>query len=194
MFDSDVDIDLADRQQLLNLIEHTSAAIYKENSKDKHKVGIYVQDIPKDPVLNIANIDYKESYKYGFYKIDLLNVSMYNGIESEEDINAYLNKEPSWNLLEIPDFVNQLFHISNYYKLLQDLKPHSVEKLAAFLALIRPAKKHLITKDWDTILSEVWIKPNDDEYYFKKSHATSYALAIIVQMNKIEHELLNFSN
>lgn len=194
MFNSDVDIDLENRDKLLRLIKHTCAAIYKDNKKDKHKVGIYVQDIPKDPISNIANIDYRETHMYGFCKIDLLNVSVYTGINTEEEMNFYLNKEPSWNLLESELFVNQLFHIGNYYRLISELKPYSVEKMAAFLALIRPAKRHLIGKTWDEILANVWIKPLDDEYYFKKSHATSYALAIIIQINKLEYDLLSLSD
>jgi hypothetical protein len=34
-------------------------------------------------------------------------------------------------------------------------------------------------------MKEVWIKPKNDEYFFKKSHATAYALAVVVQMNLI---------
>jgi len=34
-------------------------------------------------------------------------------------------------------------------------------------------------------MKEVWTKPETDEYYFKKSHATAYAVAIVVQMNLI---------
>jgi hypothetical protein len=34
-------------------------------------------------------------------------------------------------------------------------------------------------------MQEVWIKPTNDEYYFKKAHAIAYAQAVIVQMNLI---------
>jgi hypothetical protein len=43
----------------------------------------------------------------------------------------------------------------------------------------------LIGKDWNTVLNEVWKKPESDEYFFKKSHATAYAVAVVVQMNLI---------
>jgi len=55
--------------------------------------------------------------------------------------------------------------------------------LAATLAIIRPAKRHLASKDWETIMKEVWIKPTNGEYYFKKAHAVSYAMACVVHMN-----------
>jgi len=35
------------------------------------------------------------------------------------------------------------------------------------------------------VLNDVWVKPEDGSYYFKKSHATAYAMAIVVQMNLI---------
>jgi hypothetical protein len=65
------------------------------------------------------------------------------------------------------------------------MKPTSIGQLAAVLAVIRPAKRHLVGKDWDTVMKEVWTKPDSDEYFFKKSHATAYAMAIVVQMNLI---------
>ena len=63
--------------------------------------------------------------------------------------------------------------------------PQSIEQLAAVLAMIRPAKRYLIGKDWNTVMGEVWLKPENDEYYFKKAHAVAYAVAIVVQMNLI---------
>jgi hypothetical protein len=57
--------------------------------------------------------------------------------------------------------------------------------LAAVLAMIRPAKRYLIGKDWSVVKKEVWQKPDGDEYFFKKAHAVAYASAIVVQMNLI---------
>jgi DNA polymerase III alpha subunit len=65
------------------------------------------------------------------------------------------------------------------------MKPRTIEQLAAVLAMIRPAKRYLIGKDWNTVLNEVWKKPESEEYFFKKSHATAYAVAVVVQMNLI---------
>ena len=63
------------------------------------------------------------------------------------------------------------------------LKPKTIEQLAAVLAIIRPAKRNLMYKEWHEIMKEVWIKPTDGSYFFKKSHAVAYAQAIVVQMN-----------
>jgi len=78
-----------------------------------------------------------------------------------------------------------LFHVNGHGDILKKMKPKSIEQLSAILAIIRPAKRYLIGKDWDSVLSEVWKKPDNEEYYFKKSHATAYAVAIVVQMNLI---------
>ena len=51
--------------------------------------------------------------------------------------------------------------------------------------MIRPGKKHLVGKSWAEIEADVWLKPNDDTYFFKKSHAIAYALTIAVQLNLI---------
>ena len=79
--------------------------------------------------------------------------------------------------------------MSGHHTVLKQTKPNSIEKLAAVLAMIRPAKRHLIGKTWEEILSEVWIKPTDGSYYFKKAHAISYAVAVVVHMNLICEEL-----
>jgi len=57
--------------------------------------------------------------------------------------------------------------------------------MAAVLAIIRPSKRYLLNKDWATINQEVWTKPADGSYYFKKSHATSYAYLVVVHMNLV---------
>ena len=66
---------------------------------------------------------------------------------------------------------------------MQQLKPSSIDQLAATLAIIRPAKRHLAGLPWTTIMEQVWIKPSDGEYYFKKAHAIAYAVSVVVHMN-----------
>ena len=43
-------------------------------------------------------------------------------------------------------------------------------------------------------MKEVWVKPSDGSYYFKKAHAVAYAHAIVVQMNLICENLKNENN
>jgi hypothetical protein len=61
--------------------------------------------------------------------------------------------------------------------------------LAATLAIIRPAKRHLASKSWENIFKEVWIKPTNGDYFFKKAHAYAYAMSVIVHMNLICEDL-----
>jgi hypothetical protein len=60
---------------------------------------------------------------------------------------------------------------------------NSVPRLAMFLAIIRPAKRHLIGLPWAEVAKTVWNKPADGGYFFKKAHAISYAHLVLVHMN-----------
>ena len=100
-----------------------------------------------------------------------------------------MTTKPMWELLEAKDFSDQVFHLNGHNEILKKLKPKNIEQLAAVLAIIRPSKRYLLNKDWDTIMKEVWVKPTDDKYFFKKSHATSYAFAVVVHMNLICEQL-----
>jgi hypothetical protein len=59
----------------------------------------------------------------------------------------------------------------------------TIPRLAMFLAVIRPAKRHLSGKTWRDVAADVWTKPADDGYYFKRAHAVSYAQLVVVNMN-----------
>lgn len=182
----DIDIDFADRDKVLHLIDHRIAKL--ENGK-KHNTGIYITEIPTNPLDNLATINYKEAEERGYFKIDFLNVGIYKDIKSEDHLLRLMETEPIWSLLEHKEFVDQLFHLAGHDDICKKLKPTSIEQLAAVLAIIRPAKRYLINYAWEDILKEVWIKPNNNEYYFKKAHAISYAIAVVVHMNFICEKL-----
>jgi hypothetical protein len=112
-------------------------------------------------------------------------VGVYKDILNEEHLVRLLNQEPLWDLLLEDEFTNNLFHVNGHGSILQQMKPTSIEELAAVLAIIRPAKRYLIGSDWSVVKNEVWQKPGGGEYYFKKAHAIAYAAAIVVQMNLI---------
>ena len=176
----DIDIDFADRDVVLSKIQHHVA---KLDSGKKHNTGVYVTPIPHNPVDNIATIDHKTADERGYFKLDFLNVSIYKDVRNENHLLELMEREPIWELLEHQDFVDQVFHLSGHSAILKKLKPTNVEELAAVLAIIRPAKRHLVDEPWETILSNVWTKPEDGSYYFKKAHAVSYAVAVVVHMN-----------
>lgn len=178
----DIDIDFADRNAILEKIKHIPATL---DDGKKHNTGVYPHDIPINPLTGSASITYKDAEERGYFKIDFLNVGIYKDIRSEAHLVKLLNQEPLWDLLEQDDFVNLLFHVNGHGSILRNMKPQTIDQLAAVLAMIRPAKRYLIGKDWTTVMNEVWTKPEGDEYYFKKSHATAYAAAVVVQMNLI---------
>lgn len=185
----DIDIDFADRNKILDVIKHIPAAIKDENGTfKKHNTGVYCTPIPFNPLTGLANIDYKEAEDRGYFKIDFLNVSVYNDIKDEDQIKHLLSVEPLWDLLYEKDVCDQLFHISGYHNLLAQLKPKSILELATVLALIRPGKKHLVEQclkeGFESIQGEVWTK-TDEGYSFKKSHAVGYAHVIVMQLNLI---------
>jgi len=183
----DVDIDFADRQQALKLFRHTPASIIKDGEIEKHKTGVYFHETPIDPIAESCSFDYKRAEERGYFKIDLLNVNLYEGIKSEQELVELMLTEPDWDMLKDKNIVDQLFHINGHYDIVSKLEPKNIEQLAAVLAIIRPAKRGLMYKDWQTILREVWVKPADESYYFKKSHAVAYAQAIVVQMNLLKN-------
>ena len=182
----DIDIDFADRDQVLAKLKHRVA---KLDSGKKHNTGVYVTEIPHNPVDKLSTIDHKTAEDRGYFKLDFLNVNIYDKVKDEQHLKELMNKEPIWELLETKDFCDLVFHVSGHHKLIKKLKPKNVEQLAAVLAIIRPAKRHLQDDSWDKILEEVWVKPKDGEYYFKKAHAFGYAVAVVVHMNLICEQL-----
>jgi hypothetical protein len=182
----DIDIDFADRDIILSQLDHRVA---KLDTGKKHNTGVYVTECPHNPVDNLCTIDYKTAEDRGYFKLDFLNVSIYKDVKDETHLISLMRKEPLWELLEHKDFVEKVFHLSGHESLLRQLKPTSVSQLAAALAIIRPAKRHLANERWETIMKEVWKKPENGEYYFKKAHAMSYAMACVVHMNLLCEQL-----
>lgn len=181
----DIDIDFVDREQALKLFKHVKASRIDEGKLVKHNTGVYLHSIPVDAVSGVSAIPYDQAEEQDYFKIDFLNVSIYKGIRNEEHLIQLMGQEPLWDLLEQDEFTNLLFHVNGHGGILREMKPKCVQELAAVLAMIRPAKRHLIGKPWKEVMAEVWTKPENSEYYFKKSHATAYAVAIVVQMNLI---------
>ena len=181
----DIDIDFVDHDQALTLFEHIPASRLDNQRLVKHNTGVYLHAVPVDAVSGLCQIPYEQAEEEKYFKIDFLNVGIYKGVRNEEHLVQLMNQEPLWDLLLQDDFVNLLFHLNGHGDIIRKTQPTSVEHLSAVLAMIRPAKRYLIGKPWTTIMNEVWSKPETSEYYFKKSHATAYAVAIVVQMNLI---------
>lgn len=181
--DSDIDIDFGSRDKLLELIKHTSAAMRNVSPIRKHATGVYITDVPYDPVNDMSSLDYTVADKRGYFKLDLLNVHVYENIKDEMHLIELMG-EPNWHKLKDRVFVEKLIHLNNqYYNLEKMPEPiDSIPRLAMFLAIIRPGKKHLIGKSWSEIAKTVWDKGTDG-YVFKRSHSCAYSQLVVVHMN-----------
>lgn len=184
-FKSDIDIDVADREQALSLFKHTAATIIRDNKTTKHNTGVYFTEIPVDPFTNRASLDYEAAEELGYIKVDILNVGLYQQVRSEQQLQELMQREPDWDRLYDPEFCSKLIHIGSHYDTLIKMPEavNSIPRLAMFLAVIRPAKRHLIGRSWDEVSKTVWDRPDDDSYYFKKSHSVGYAHLVVVNMN-----------
>jgi hypothetical protein len=181
---ADIDIDLANRDQLLQLIRATPARQTTQGQVRRHNSGVYVTDIPYDPANRCASIDYETAEQLGYFKIDLLNMNVYQLIKSLEHYEYLLAQDPDWSRLWTdPIWASQLVHIGNYTDLLQSMRPDSVTRMAAFISIIRPGKAHLQNKAWPTIFESVWDGDNSRGFIFKHSHAISYAALVALHMN-----------
>ena len=188
----DVDIDFFDRDGVLKLFKHTPATMIKGDKTEKHKSGVYFHAVPEHPVTGHSSLDYKKAEERGYFKIDCLNVNIYKEVKSEQELVELMIQEPDWDMLKDATVVDQLFHLNGHFNIVNKLEPKTIEQLAAVLAIIRPAKRGLMYKDWVDIMKDVWIKPTDGSYFFKKSHAVAYAQAIVVQMNLIAKAKYSF--
>ncbi len=181
---ADIDIDFADRNQLLELIQHTPARQLHQGQVRRHNSGVYVTNIPQDPVNQCAAIDYKAAEELGYFKIDLLNMSVYQLIASPEHYATSLAQEPDWaKLWTDTEWAQQLVHVGNYTDLLKEMRPDSIPRMAAFISIIRPGKSHLQRQPWDTVFETVWDGDESQGYTFKKSHSLSYAMLVALHMN-----------
>lgn len=189
---ADIDIDFANRDDILKHIRHIAARKTHKGKPERHNSGVYVQPIPYDPALGCSSIHYQEADERGYFKVDFLNVFVYQHIRDEAHYQELLNREPPWHRLKERAFVEQIVHISNYPKQVAQCMPDSIPRMAMFIAALRPAKKHLLGKPWAEIAEEIWDK-SDDEYAFKQSHSVAYAVLVALHMN-IVNEQSNLSS
>lgn len=182
----DIDIDFASRDKALRLFNYIAASRIDDAVLVRHTTGVYFQSVPVDPKKNISIIPYTDDSMAAVFKIDFLNLSIYNTVRDEAHLNKLMNTEPLWELLEQAEFSDLLFQVKGHSEILCKMKPVSISQLAAVLAIIRPAKRHLIGQSWDIINKEIWAPAADPSAYaFKKSHSFAYATAIVVHMNLI---------
>ena len=184
----DVDIDMGNRDLLLEKIKHVPASMKNISPIRKHASGIYPCNIPYDPINQMSAISYEQAEKRGYFKIDILNVHVYEKVKNEEHLIS-LMKEPDWSMLTKREVVAQLIHLNGQFDIMKRMPEpiDSIPRLAMFLAVIRPAKRHLIGKPWQEVNKTVWDNDSDG-YQFKRSHSVGYSHLVAVHMNLIKEE------
>lgn len=185
---ADIDIDLADRTEILDLITCWPAA-QKDGDKNlrRHNSGVYFTPVPYDPVLKHASQDYQTLADRGYFKIDLLNQSVYTLIKDPDHYREMRDRPPPWHRLKEQGFVEQVTQINAHYRTLAQM-PEPVDtlaRMAMFIAVIRPGKRHLVGKTWKEIAQDIWTSDSEG-YTFKKSHSVAYAHLVVLHMNLLD--------
>jgi len=192
----DVDLDVADRSAIISLFPDALGASQLTTDRDKlvpHNTGVYFQNLPVDPLNGLTTFPYDIAEELGYYKIDFIPFHIYESIDNENELSEMIDFAQStefpWEWFSEEQFFNnedhkkRLTHIGGYYDLCQRYPPKTVMDVAILIALIRPRKKYLIDADWEDICEMIWEKiPDEEGYFFKKSHAVGYALAVLVHM------------
>ena len=165
---ADIDIDFADRELALKLIQHVPARLEVNGQIRKHNSGVYVTEIPKDIVNDCAAIDYETAEDRGYFKLDFLNMSVYQLIQDPAHYEQMLTATPPWSRLWTDQpWASQLVHVGNYVDLLVVMQPDSIPRMAAFISIIRPGKAHLQRKSWNEVFASVWDGDESRGYTFK---------------------------
>ena len=195
----DVDLDIADRVAVLDLFPDAVVAsqLAPDGSKlTPHNTGVYFQNLPVDPLNGLSTFPYDIAEELGYFKIDFIPFHIYELVSDEEELLnlvtfAESDKFP-WEWFQNEMFFGddprlRVAHIGGYQDLCAQYPPASVMDVAILIALIRPRKKYLIGEPWEVIEELIWGQyPEEDtgkgSYFFKKSHAVGYALAVLVHM------------
>lgn len=180
---TDIDIDFLDRSIALRALPHIPAMMLLHGKEVRHNTGVYFQNIPTNPLTNLASIPYTQADEMGYFKIDFINNTVYAGVRDGKHLDQLTAATPRWELLDDPEFVKMLVHIHSHFPIVNSIKPQSVDDLAVVLALIRPGKRHLLGLPRNEIDAEIWSPPEDGGYHFKRAHSYAYAVSIVVQMN-----------
>lgn len=200
---TDIDIDFKDGKSVIAQLPCIrSTEKITEDGFIVHNSGVHFDNIPRDPITGYAAIQYKEAERLGYQKVDILSQSAYKYVKDRKHLKELMQREPDWDLLLVPEIIEQLSQIKKHGTLLNVWKPKSVDELAMFIAMIRPGKsKCMSMNSWDEVRAVIWDYDSidlDNEgnklRYFKKPHAYAYSFLIIVQLNALVQHLTESSS
>jgi len=188
MFKTDIDIDMPSTFDATSFFGSyvTKASLYKDEKLQPHPCGVYFQEIPKDPISKLSAIPYDVADELGYFKVDFLHLNVYNYFQSKEEIRELLKVEPDWSMLNSPSIVSKLFQVSKHYDVIKKVNPKSILEMADVLALIRPGKAYVMNlylRDKRKGRRELYKMDERGNYSFKKAHAISYAMVIVLQLH-----------
>jgi hypothetical protein len=103
----DIDLDFADRLRALDVIKHIDASL--DGTFKKHNTGVYCTSIPYNPITGMSTLDYKTAEDRGYFKIDFLNVSVYDGVKDKAHLTQLLETDTNYK-----DKLLQYYHIMNW--------------------------------------------------------------------------------
>lgn len=187
-FDVDIDVKSSFNREKIG----TRAMVYNRDSEKilPHPSGVYIEEVPVDPITGLCSFDYKYGAEHGFMKIDLLSNSVYDKFKTKDDILYAAYHDVDWREFERKETVEQLPHIANHFDIVEQVGPKSIEELADILALIRPGKRYLLdeyVQNKKSAQRKLYRRPREDLNYFKKSHAISYAVMIVCYLFSIKN-------
>lgn len=189
----DIDIDTPTTFNPQEYFDVVTASMVQAGALVKHPCGVYFQTIPVDSFTNLAAIPYNSAEELGFFKVDFLHLSILDHFESKNEIQTLIKTEPNWDLLCVPSVVKKLFQLHRNADLLIAVKPKSIQEIADCIALIRPNKRHLLESylvDREKIRPLLYRQGNDDKSAFRRGHAISYALTVVLQLHLIQGGVL----
>lgn len=187
---ADIDIDFPSSFDPVKIFKQaTPASMIKEGMLVKHPCGHYFQNISIDPITNISAIPYEEAEILGYFKIDFLHLYVLDLMVSKQEVRNLLKQPPDWKLLTDETVVTKLFQLHKHAKLLNVIRPTSIQELADCVALIRPKKRIYLDS---YISNRIQTRPflyrseDDDKSSFRRSHAIAYAATIVLQLHLIK--------
>lgn len=183
----DIDIDFPTKFDGSKFFGWPRAAVVRDGKYTPHPCGVYPQNIAIDPVSKLAAVPYEDAENFGYIKIDMLHLGVYDHFTCRSEIDELLKKEPNWDLLLIEEHQKKLFQLANHGETLNLIKPRDIPTLADVSALIRPGKRDLIKlyKVNPTATRKALYTKTED-FSFKKSHAIAYAHVIVLQLHLCE--------
>ena len=119
----------------------------------------------------------------------MLNQSVYTLIKDQPHYDEMLAQETNWTKLQDKQFCERIVHIGNYHELIVAMQPDSIQRMAAFISIIRPGKAHLQRKTWEDVFATVWDGDDSAGFVFKKSHAVSYARLVALHINLLYEQV-----